>query len=321
LDGAVIQSVYIHPASKALQMIEFRQLRQFVVVAEELNFGRAAEKLHMSQPPLSVAIRNLEAQVGTLLIDRSRHHVRLTPAGKVFLKDAQRLLTQAHAATERARRAAQGAEGALSLSFVPSAALDLLPEVFKRFQRDYPTVHLQVTADTTTRQVEALRRAEVDLALVVGPLQDVPDLAFVDLQAQPFVIAVPRSHALASQRSVKIKALAAEPFITFPAAEGAGFVAALLSACKAAGFSPRVVHEASQMQAVLTLVAGGLGIALVPASMRMLAMKEVAFLDVAATRAPPTYQLAFAYSRSNDNPVIQSFLSVAAKVVAQARGS
>jgi DNA-binding transcriptional LysR family regulator len=302
-------------------MIEFRQLRQFVVVAEELNFGRAAEKLHMSQPPLSVAIRNLEAQVGTLLIDRSRHHVRLTPAGKVFLKDAQRLLTQAHAATERARRAAQGAEGALSLSFVPSAALDLLPEVFKRFQRDYPTVHLQVTADTTTRQVDALRRAEVDLALVVGPLQDVPDLAFVDLKAQPFVIAVPRSHALASQRSVKIKALAAEPFITFPAAEGAGFVAALLSACKAAGFSPRVVHEASQMQAVLTLVAGGLGIALVPASMRMLAMKEVAFLDVAATRAPPTYQLAFAYSRSNDNPVIHSFLSVAAKVVAQARGS
>ncbi|WPH23069.1 LysR family transcriptional regulator [Variovorax paradoxus] len=300
-------------------MIEFRQLRQFVVVAEELNFGRAAEKLHMSQPPLSVAIRNLELQVGTLLIDRSRHHVRLTPAGKVFLKDAQRLLTQAHAATERARRAAQGAEGSLSLSFVPSAALDLLPDIFKRFQRDYPTVHLHVTAETTTRQVEALRRAEVDLALVVGPLQDVPDLAFVDLQAQGFVIAVPRSHALAKQRSVKIKALAAEPFIAFPAAEGAGFVAALLGACKAAGFSPRVVQEASQMQAVLTLVAGGLGIALVPASMRMLAMKDVTFLEVAETRAPPTYQLAFAYSRTNDNPVIHSFLSVASKVVSHAR--
>ena len=300
-------------------MIEFRQLRQFVVVAEELNFGRAAEKLHMSQPPLSVAIRNLEAQVGTLLIDRSRHHVRLTPAGKVFLKDAHRLLIQAHAATERARRAAQGAEGSLSLSFVPSAALDLLPDIFKRFQRDYPTVHLQVTAETTTRQVEALRRAEVDLALVVGPLQDVPDLAFVDLQAQGFVIAVPRSHALAKQRSVRIKALAAESFIAFPAAEGAGFVAALLSACKAAGFSPKVVQEASQMQAVLTLVAGGLGIALVPASMRMLAMKDVAFLDVAEMRAPPTYQLAFAYSRTNDNPVIHSFLSAASKVVSHAR--
>jgi DNA-binding transcriptional LysR family regulator len=300
-------------------MIEFKQLRQFAVVAEELNFGRAAERLHMSQPPLSVAIRNLEAEVGTLLIDRSRHHVRLTPAGRVFLKDAQRLLLQAHTATERARRAAQGAEGSLSLSFVPSAAIDLLPDIFKRFQRDYPTVHLQVTTDTTTRQIEAMRRAEVDLALVVRPLQDVTDLVLVDLQAQGFVIAVPRSHALASQQKVRIKALAAEPFIAFPAAEGAGFVAALQSACQAAGFTPKVVQEASQMQAVLTLVAGGLGIALVPASMRMMAMKNVAFLDIAGTRTPPTYQLAFAYSRSNDNPVIHSFLSVAAKVVAPAR--
>jgi len=302
-------------------MIEFRQLRQFVVVAEELNFGRAAEKLHISQPPLSVAIRNLETQVGTLLIDRSRHHVRLTPAGKVFLKDARRLLQQAHAATERARRAAQGEEGSLSLSFVPSAAIDLLPDIFKRFQRDYPTVHLQVSAETTARQVEALRRAEVDLALIVGPLQDVPDLTVVDLQAQGLVVAVPRSHALAAQKAVKIRALAAESFIAFPAAEGAGFAAALLNACKAAGFSPRVVQEASQMQAVLTLVAGGLGIALVPTSMRMLAMKDVAFLEVADRRSPPTYQLAFAYSRSNDNPVIQSFLSVAGNVVAaSARG-
>lgn len=300
-------------------MIEFRQLRQFVVVAEELNFGRAAEKLHMSQPPLSVAIRNLEEQVGTLLIDRSRHHVRLTPAGKIFLKDAKRLLMHAHAATERARRAAQGAEGALSLSFVPSAALDLLPDIFKRFQRDYPTVHLHVTAETTTRQVEALRRAEVDLALVVGPLLDVPDLVFVDLQRQRFVIAVPRDHALAAQPSVRIKALAAESFIGFPATEGAGFAAALMGACKAAGFSPNVVQEASQMQTVLTLVAGGLGIALVPASMRMLTMKDVAFLDVADMRSPPTYQLAFAYSRTNDNPVIHSFLSAAQKAVGAAR--
>ncbi len=301
-------------------MIEFRQLRQFVVLAEELNFGRAAEKLHMSQPPLSVAIRNLETQVGTLLIDRSRHHVRLTPAGKVFLKDAQRLLVQAHEATERARRAAQGEAGSLSLSFVPSAAIDLLPDIFKRFQRDYPAVHLHVTAETTTRQVEALRRSEVDLALVVGPLQDVPDLAFVDLQTQHFVIAVPRTHALAKKPSVRIKALSAEAFIAFPAAEGAGFAAALMGACQAAGFSPRVVQEASQMQAVLTLVAGGLGIALVPASMRMLAMKDVAFLDVAEMHVPPTYQLAFAYSRNNDNPVIHSFLSAAAQVAAQTPG-
>lgn len=299
--------------------MEFRQLRQFVVVAEELNFGRAAEKLHMSQPPLSVAIRNLEQEVGTLLIDRSRHHVRLTAAGKVFLKDARRLLAQAHAATERARRAALGSEGSLSLCFVPSAALDLLPGILKRFKHDYPTVVLQVTADTTSRQVDALRREEADLALVVGPLQNVPDLNVVDLQAQPLVIAVPRTHALATQQKVRMKALAGESFIAFPAVEGEGFVTAMLNACRSAGFVPKVVQEASQMQAVLTLVAGGLGIALVPASMRMLGMKDVVYVDVAEGRSPPTYQLSFAYSRSNDNPVIQAFLSVAKKAVASAR--
>jgi DNA-binding transcriptional LysR family regulator len=296
-------------------MIEFRQLRQFVVLAEELNFGRAAIRLHMSQPPLSVAMRNLEAQVGAMLFDRGRHHVRLTPAGQVFQKDAQRLLQQVQAATERARRAAEGLEGSLRLSFVPSAALNVLPAIFKRFQHDYPTVQLRLTAETTARQLEDLRKGEVELALVVGPVYEARDLVLVDLQAQKFVIAVPRSHPLATRRSVKIKELAAESFISFPASEGAGFVAALLGACHAAGFLPKVVQEAAQMQSILTLVAGGLGIALVPAAMRMLAMADVVFLEIVGTRPLPTYQLVFAHGSNNDNPVVQSFLSVARKTV------
>lgn len=296
-------------------MIEFRQLRQFVVLAEELNFGRAAIRLHMSQPPLSVAMRNLEAQVGAMLFDRSRHHVRLTPAGQVFHKDAQRLLQQAQAAIERACRAAEGLEGSLRLSFVPSAALNVLPAIFKRFQRDYPTVQLRLTAETTARQLEDLRKGEVELALVVGPVYEARDLVLVDLQAQKFVIAVPRSHPLAGRRWVKIEALAAEPFISFPASEGAGFVAALLGACQSAGFLPRVVQEAAQMQSILTLVAGGLGIALVPESMRMLAMADVVFLEIVDTHPLPTYQLVFAHASNNDNPVVQSFLSVARQTV------
>jgi DNA-binding transcriptional LysR family regulator len=303
-------SRWLYPA-----MIELRQLRQFVALAEELNFGRAATRLHMSQPPLSVAIRKLESELGLKLVDRSRHHVRLTTAGAVFLKDARLLLLQAHAAVERARGAARGATGSLSLSFVPSAALDLLPAIFKSFQQLHPTVQLTVTAATTTRQIEALRQAEVDLALVVSPLQDASDLALTNLQRQGFVLAVPRGHALAALASVRVKALAAESFIAFSAAEGAGFAAALQNACKAAGFVPRVVQEASQMQAVLTLVAGGLGIAMVPAAMRRLVMKEVAYLELAGGRSPPGYQLAFAHLRSNDNPAIQAFLAAAAKVL------
>lgn len=302
-------------------MLEFRLLRQFVVIAEELNFRRAADRLHMSQPPLSVAMQNLEAAVGTSLLDRSKHHVRLTPAGQVFYKDAARLLQQVQQAMDRARRTGEGLEGSLRLSFVPSAALDVLPAIFKRFQADYPTVQLKLTAETTSRQLEDLHNGHTDLALVVGPVYDVRGLHLVGLQSQQFVIAVPAGHPLAARRSVKIKELAAESFVSFPGSEGAGFVSALMGACQAAGFLPKVVQEASQMQAILTLVAGGLGIALVPASMRRLHMEDVSFLDVADTRAPPTYDLVFAYCDSNDNPVVQAFLSIALRMVKAASAS
>jgi len=292
-------------------MFEFRQLRQYVVVAEELNFRRAAQRLHMSQPPLSVAMQNLESTLGTRLLDRSRHHVRLTPAGVAFHKDALRLLQLAAMAADRARRTGLGQEGTLRLSFVPSAALDLLPGVFKRFRRDYPTVHLQLTAETTTRQLEGLRSGEIDLALVVGPVFDASGLQLVRLKAQPFALAVPASHALAGRERVRLRELAAESFVGFPSAEGAGFAAAVLSVCQEAGFLPRVVQEASQMQAILTLVAGGLGVALVPASMGRLHMEDVVLLDIADRRPPRTYELVLAYAPGNDNPVIQAFVSIA----------
>lgn len=145
-------------------MFGFRLLRRFVVVAEELNFRRAATRLHMEQPPLSVTIRNLETQVGTSLFYRSKHHVQLTQAREVFYRDTLRLLRQAQQAVERARRTSQGLEGPLRLSFVPSATLDLLPLIFKPFPRDYPAVQLRLTADNTRGPVQALRNSETDLA-------------------------------------------------------------------------------------------------------------------------------------------------------------
>jgi DNA-binding transcriptional LysR family regulator len=301
-------------------MLELRLARQFVVVAEELNFRRAAARLHMSQPPLSVAMQNLEAAVGTPLLDRSRHHVRLTAAGQVFYRDAQRLLQLAQQAMDRARRTGEGLEGTLRLSFVPSAALDLLPAIFKRFQSEYPTVELKLTASTTSRQLEDLRHGHTDLALVVGPVYESRGLQLVDLQLQHFVVAVPLAHPLATRKRVRMRELAAESFVSFPGTEGAGFAAALLGACKAAGFVPRVVQEASQMQAILTLVAGGLGIALVPASMRRLRMEDVAFLDVADSPAPPTYGLVFAHATTLDNPVVPAFIAIARQSVKAGTG-
>jgi DNA-binding transcriptional LysR family regulator len=296
-------------------MIELRQLRHFVAVAEELNFRRASLRLHMSQPPLSVSIQRLEEEVGAPLLDRSRHHVKLTPAGSLFLADARRILVQSQQAVERARRAAGGMEGSLRLSFVPSAALELLPTLFKQFRREYPTVHLQLTADTTVRQLEALHKGDVDLAIVVGPLSETQGLRVESLGEQGFVLAVPGDHPLASRRVVRLPELAGAPFVAFPASEGPGFYAALLHACQAAGFHPNVVQQASQMQVILTLVAGGAGVALVPASMRVMQIDDVRFLDL-ADPGPPTYGLEFVHALAAENPVIEAFLALARRALA-----
>lgn len=296
-------------------MLELRSVRQFVAVAEELSFRRAAERLHMSQPPLSVAMQNLEAQIGTRLLDRSKHHVRLTPAGQVFYQDAVQLLKFSQQAEDRARRTGEGKEGSIRLSFVPSAALDLFPAILKQFQTAHPTVELKLTAENTRRQLEDLRQNHVDLALVVGPVHHYSGIELVELKPQKFVIAVPRNHALAKQSAINIQDLADQPFVSFTATEGAGFVNALMATCHAAGFLPNVVHEASQMQSILTLVAGGLGVALVPASLQRLQMEDVAFLKVLDSPRTPEYDLVFAFNKLNDNPVVEAFIAVAVEVV------
>ena len=269
----------------------------------------------MSQPPLSVAMQNLEAQIGTLLLDRSKHHVRLTPAGRVFYQDAVQLLKLSQQAEERARRTGEGKEGSIRLSFVPSAALDLFPAILKKFQTAHPTVELKLTAENTRRQLEDLRQNHVDLALVVGPVHHYSGIELVALQPQKFVIAVPKNHPLAKESAINIQDLADQPFVSFTATEGAGFVNALMATCHAAGFLPNVVHEASQMQSILTLVAGGLGVALVPASLQRLQMDDVTFLKVLDSPRTPEYDLVFAFNKLNDNPVVEAFIAVAVDVV------
>lgn len=295
--------------------IELRLLRQFAVLAEELNFRRAATRLHMSQPPLSVAMQKLEAELGVALFDRSRHHVRLTAAGEAYREDALRVLQLVDRAGERARRVAEGREGSLRLGFVPSAALDVVPVVFERFRRDYPTVELDLVAETTAQQLRALRQGRIDLALLVGPVPDARGLALVELQTQGFAIVVPAAHPLAGRRRVRIAELAAEPFVAFTAEESSGFAAAWLGACRDAGFSPRVVQQASQMQGILALAAGGLGVAIVPAALKRLRMEGVALLDIASSGTPPGYRLVFAHAQATENPAVAAFIASAKRAL------
>jgi DNA-binding transcriptional LysR family regulator len=294
--------------------MDLRQLRQFVAVAEERSFRRAAERLHVSQPPLSVAVQRLEADVGVQLLDRDRHGVRLTTAGEAFLQEARRTLAHAQLAVEIAQRAASGKVGTLRLSFVPSAGLAVVPQLLREFRRDHPDVKLILSGETTSQQMLALAQGAADVGLLVPPLPDGAGLHVKAFRQEDLVLAVPAAHPIAGQARVQLKDLADEDFIGFPLKEGPGFESVVMAACHESGFIPRFVQTASQMQAILALVAGGLGIALVPQAMRAVHMADVRYLNVRQRRAQLRYALGLAYHPGNPNPALGAFLAMADRV-------
>lgn len=292
-------------------MIELRQLHQFVAVAEELNFRKAALRLHMSQPPLSNAIKRIEEAVGRPLFDRGRRHVRLTPVGEIFLREARRTLAQAAHGMSLAQRASDGTAGSIRLSFVASAALGPLPDLVLQFRQAYPGVEVLLDSDTTGGQLQALRRGATDIALIVAPLQDARGLVVDPFKEEKIVIALPSWHPLAARKSIQLKQVADESFISFPFSAGPGFESIFLAACQRAGFFPKVVQEVSQMVTKVMLVASGVGVALVPASFAAMQMPHVTYVPVLEGRRPLRYSLAFATQARTDNPLVDSFLQLA----------
>lgn len=305
--------------------MDLRQLRQFVAVAEERSFRRAALRLHVSQPPLSVAVQRLEADVGVILLDRTRHHVNLTVAGEAFLREAKRTLAHAQMSIEIAQRAAAGKLGILRLSFVPSAALNVVPGLLRAFREDYPDVSLVLTSDTTSQQKASLRSGATDVGIVVPPLRDAEDFRIDSFCEQEIMLAVPVSHRLASQTRVQLKELALESFVGFPFSEGPGFESVVMAACHDCGFAPRFVQVAAEMQTILALVSSGLGIALVPQAMRAVQTEHLVYLQVRRRNAPVKYSLGLAFSVSNTNPSLNAFMAVADRLknrqIEQARSS
>jgi DNA-binding transcriptional LysR family regulator len=289
--------------------MDLRQLRQFVAVAEERSFRRAAERLHVSQPPLSVAVQRLEADVGVALLDRTRHHVRLTVAGEAFLHEARRTLAHAQLSVEIAQRAAAGKLGTLRLSFVPSAALGVVPRLLRAFREDHPDVKLVLDGDTTSQQMAALLSGATDVGIVVPPLHDARDFRVEQFCEQELMLAVPESHPLAGQKGVQLRDLAAETFVGFPFKEGPGFESVVMAACQDCGFIPNFVQVAAQMQTILALVGGGLGIALVPQAMQAVQTEHVVYLQVRRRNAPVRYALGLAFRPSNANPALDAFVA------------
>lgn len=290
--------------------ISHRKIQQFIVVAEELSFLRAAQRLHMTQPPLSMAIQSLEEEIGTALFQRNRRVVRLTPAGSAFLQEARRALNQVDTAVQSAREVAAGDSGHLRLSFVPSAGTEFLPSILRHFRTDYPRVRLSLASSSSLSQMNALRRHDVDLCVIVSPLHDVADMKIQLLSRESMMLALPSAHPLASMKRVEVRDLVSESFVTFDAIEGPGFIMSLLEACRNAGFFPHIVRESGQLHTILTMVACAMGIAFVPRAAARIMMEGVTYLDVQHEGAPIFYEMSFLMRASERNPVVHRFIEL-----------
>jgi DNA-binding transcriptional LysR family regulator len=245
---------------------ELRQLRYFVAVAEELHFGRAAKRLGIAQPPLSQQIQRFERSISVQLFESTRRSVTLTPAGEALLPEAIDLLSRADRALEIVQDIAFGRAGRLTIGFVGSASMLVLPELLKAFRNRYPGFELELIELTTNDQYAALEEGRIQIGCVRTPLANAPFSSAL-ISRERLVLALPDNLFDEVPDPVPLEAMAEAPFIMPPRRLGHSFHDIARAACSRAGFTPRVVQEAIQMQTILGLVAAGIGVALVPESM------------------------------------------------------
>ena len=286
-----------------------RVWRQFAAVAQELHFGRAAQRLHMTQPPLSQGIATLERNLGLRLFDRSRRSVQLTPAGAALLPDVLDLLARAQALPGHARAAAAGELGRLRLAFVSTVGFDLLPQWVRAFRAQWPRVRLELIEATGDVQLDALERGDIDAGLLLhSPGQVPPGLEHLCVAREPLVLAVPESHALAADIPVDWAALLEEPLVIFPRRIVVSLYDAILAMYHAAGRTPRVAQEAIQMQTIINLVSAELGVAWVPASVRQFQRTGVVYRDVALHADVPWCETSLVWRTGHGIPALARWI-------------
>ncbi|HET6987549.1 MAG TPA: LysR substrate-binding domain-containing protein [Kribbella sp.] len=318
--------------------MELRQLRSFVVVAEEMNVGRAALRLHLTQPSLSRQIAALEHDLGVELFARVRRRFVLTAAGATFLVEAQDLLRRSDEAVRAAQRTQRGELGTLRLRFVQSATHEALPRLLSAFREAYPEVVLDLETMTTLRQTEALRDGRIDVGLLrpnaPGPVggggkrvggrgaggggdgsgggkvvvQLGPGLASRAVSADPLVAALPARHRLARRKRIRLAELADEPFVFYSRPSGPAVHDTIVGFCRTAGFEPRIEQEAADVQTIVSLVAAGLGVSVLISPAPLTNPEAVVYRELSDDLPP--WQLSVAWSPDNRSPVLARFLDL-----------
>ncbi len=287
--------------------MELRHLRYFLTLAEELHFGRAAERLHIAQPPLSQQIRQLETELGFELFYRTKRKVQLTEAGQVFLEEVQQIFKQLEQAIQVGRQTSRGEMGQLVIGFVSSAPYNILPNILRSFRSSLPEVRLELHELTTNEQFRWLRESRIDVGFVRPPIED-DTLNFETIFQEYLIIALPDTHQLANQSDICLPWLKNEPFILFPRLLAPGLYDLIISLCQQAGFSPNVTQEAIQMHTIVSLVAGGLGIAIVPESLQNLQRTGVVYKVV--KEATPKTAIAIIWRKNDTSATVQKFLEI-----------
>ena len=287
--------------------MELRHLRYFIAVAEELNFTRAAERLHIAQPPLSQQIQHLEAELGFQLFRRTKRTVHLTAAGQVFFEEAGKILQQVDRAIQLGRQTSRGELGQLTIGFVSSSAHNVVPAILQAFRTRCPAVKLELHELTTNEQLQRLRFGQIDIGFVRPPVEE-DGINSEIVFREPLIAALPETHILADRPQVELRQLSTEPFILFPRSQAPGLYDLIVSLCQQAGFSPIAAQEALQMQTIVSLVAAEMGVAIVPASMQNFQRSGVVYK--ALTESTCIVAIALIW-RSDPTAAVERFLEVA----------
>jgi len=287
--------------------MELRQLRCFVAVAEELHFGRAARRLHLSQPPLTRTILQLEEELGVLLFERTKRRVELTLAGRALWEKATRILSLSESAATEVQRIAQGQAGTLSVSFVGSVVFGILPGILREMRARFPEVEVKLHEMATDQQVEALLERQTQAAFI-RPGVVHSELESRVLLEEELLVALPVTHLLAEAATVSMADLRNDRFILFPRQTHGSLGNRVLDLCHQEGFRPHVVQEALEMHTALGLVAVGFAVTVLPVGVRLLDWPGVVLKSLPTPA--PTIELALAYRKDDASPVLPHFVAL-----------
>jgi DNA-binding transcriptional LysR family regulator len=287
--------------------IDFRRLRYFLAVAEELHFGRAAARLGIAQPPLSQQIQRLERELDTQLFVRTRRTVSLTDAGRALMEETRSILINVQGAISRVARAGRGETGVISVGFAASVMFQELPRIIRRFRTQYPDVRLDLRELPTALQLTGLRVGDLDVGFVREPAPD-PTLHLETVLREPLLIAVGKDHRLAARSRIRLQDLSQEDFVLFPEDVAPGLHRQVLALCQNAGFVPRVVQVSRELHTTVSLVAAGVGVTIIPGSVTKMGSTGVRYQPIRSVRVGTRIDMAWRVD--NARPVLNAFLGV-----------